>query len=347
MPPPQSTPPTPHPRGLKCALYVDGEPHEPHGKSDADYLAAWNIAQHHAKAFVWLSVHDPSEAELRQLARALGLSGRIVDEAIVASARHPRLISLRGYTLAVIRTARYVQKGGVTASNEIIDTSHVVVLLGDKFALTIRRGTTGELDTVRARLEARPTRLALGPWAVYHAVVERVVDGFLEIMDKFEEDIDEAEAMVLGKGTADVQVLYWLKRELVEFKRAAAPLARPLENVVGGVLLDIPDPIRRLTRELVDRHHRVMEQLLNFDDLLTSMLSTNLTQISVRQNDDMRKISAWAAIAAIPTIIAGIYGMNFSHMPELHWVASYPVSIVGMLLLVGVMYRIFRRSGWL
>jgi magnesium transporter len=167
------------------------------------------------------------------------------------------------------------------------------------------------------------------------------------VVSEIEDDIDAVEVGVFSRSSTDVQKIYQLKRELVEFKRAVMPLARPLEALTSGQVAAVPLEVRRYIRDIADHHSRVTEQVAGFDDLLTSILQASLAQVGIQQNNDMRKISAWVAIAAVPTMIAGIYGMNFDHMPELHWYYGYPGVMALMSGICLVMYRAFRHSGWL
>jgi magnesium transporter len=200
---------------------------------------------------------------------------------------------------------------------------------------------------VRADLEANPTMLARGPWAVAHAVCDRLVDTYVEVAAAVEADVDRLEEHVFAPvSQGRIAHIYQLKRELMEFKRAVAPLQRPLAAIVENRQL-VPKEIRRYFRDVNDNLLRVVEQIVGFDDLVNSILQARLAQVTVDQNNDMRKIAAWAGIAAVQTAIVGIYGMNFDFMPELRMRYGYPVVLVMMLGAAVVLYRVFRRSGWL
>jgi magnesium transporter len=212
----------------------------------------------------------------------------------------------------------------------------------------VRHGAPTELRSLRADLEAKPELLGQGPWAVAHGIYDRVVDSYLACASEIEHDIDALEDMVFSRDRqGPIQRIYQLKRELVEFKRAVLPLQRPLIDITGGQIPDVPPELRRYFRDVNDHLARTVEQVMGFDDLLNSILQARLAQVSVDQNDDMRKIAAWAGIAAVWTAIAGIYGMNFQHMPELNWVYGYPLAIGVILVASAVLYRQFRKSGWL
>jgi magnesium transporter len=223
-----------------------------------------------------------------------------------------------------------------------------MIFIGAQFVITVRHGAPGALGPVRADLDSQPERLAQGPWAVAHAVCDRLVDTYLEVSDAVEADLDALEEHVFGPPHAGGRIahIYQLKRELMEFKRAVAPLQRPMAAIIEDRTL-VPKEIRRYFRDVNDHLLRVVERITADDDLLNSILQARLAQVTVDQNNDMRKIAAWAAIAATQTAIAGIYGMNFTYMPELGWRYGYPGVLAIMLVSAIVLYRMFRRSGWL
>ncbi|MGH3749273.1 MAG: magnesium and cobalt transport protein CorA, partial [Micromonosporaceae bacterium] len=223
----------------------------------------------------------------------------------------------------------------------------VMLFIGPKFVITVRHGDACQLTPIRADLENRQELLAHGPWTVYYAVTDNIVDTYLDVANAMEADIEALEENVFGDHGGDVQRIYQLKRELVEFRRAVFPLQRPLATVVAGDVPGVPEEIRHYIRNVADHLSRVTEQLTTFDDLLNSILQARLAQVTVDQNNDMRKIAAWAAIAAVQTTIAGIYGMNFKHMPELDWQYGYGGVMLLMAGAVVVLYRAFRKTGWL
>jgi len=328
---------------VDCGLYVDGV----RQKGQWGYADALSRARELDNAFVWIGLHEPSEAEFADIAVTFRLHELAVEDAVKASQR-PKLERYEHVTFAVLRTARYLEHPELTASTEVVETGNVMVFLGPHFVITVRHGDACRLAPVRSDLEARRHLMAQGPWAVFHAVCDRVVDIYLDVAASMEEDVNLLEEGVFSRdGGADIQRIYQLKRELVEFKRAVYPLQRPLAALVGGEVPGVPKEIRRYIRDVADHLSRVMEQLSTFDDLINSILQARLAQVTVDQNNDMRKIAAWAAIAALQTAIAGIYGMNFDYMPELGWRFGYPMVVGVMFLAAVVLYRLFRRSGWL
>ncbi|HEV2087961.1 MAG TPA: magnesium/cobalt transporter CorA [Cryptosporangiaceae bacterium] len=327
---------------IDCGLYVDGV----RRPGQWDYADALREARRHESAFVWLGVFEPEQEQLSDVAGTFGLHELAVEDAVKAFQR-PKLERYDDTTFVVLKTARYVAHRELTATSEVVETGDVMVFIGDRFVITVRHGAACRLGGVRAELEQRPEMLCQGPWAVFHAVTDQVVDQYIDVVEAIEDDIDSVEVEVFGRASADVQRLYQLKRELVELKRAVLPLARPLDSLTSGAVPGVPDEIRRYIRDVADHHNRVTDQIATFDDLLNSILQANLAQVGIRQNNDMRKISAWVAIAAVPTAVAGIYGMNFDYMPELRWQFGYPMVLAVILGVCALLYRQFKRTGWL
>jgi magnesium transporter len=328
---------------VDCALYVDGirQPGERH------YAEALDAARSQRHAFVWLGLHEPDAAEMTEIAKAYGLHELAVEDAVKAGQR-PKLEQFGVVNFIALRTARYVEHAELTETSEVVETGYVMLFIGPGFVITVRHGDACRLAPVRADLEAKQDLLAQGPWAVAYAVMDTVVDLYLEVANAIEDDLDQLEDHVFSReGHGRIQRIYQLKRELVEFKRAVMPLQRPLGALVSEQSALVPPEIRRYFRDVQDHVSRTAEQIGSFDELLNSILQARLAQVSVDQNNDMRKIAAWAAIAAVQTAIAGIYGMNFHNMPELGWKYGYPGVLALMLASAVVLYRFFRRAGWL
>jgi magnesium transporter len=201
---------------------------------------------------------------------------------------------------------------------------------------------------VRHAMEGDRELLRHGPSAVLHAIMDRVVDDYSPALAGLEVDIDQVEEEVFSPGRANpAERIYHLKREVLQFVRATAPLIEPLDQLAKGAYAHVHKEVATYFRDVYDHLLRVHESLEGLRDLLTSVLEANLTQVGVRQNEDMRKISAWVAIAAVPTALAGIYGMNFEHMPELDWTYGYPMTLALMLVICTALYWRFRKAGWL
>ncbi|MFU8876146.1 magnesium/cobalt transporter CorA [Micromonospora sp. SL4-19] len=343
------SPRTPEPTGpgrsgvVDCGLYVDGE-RQPGEWHYADALAA---AQRQRDAFVWLGLHEPELDEMTAIADTFGLHELAVEDAVKAEQR-PKLERFGEVAFLVLRTARYCEHAELTENSEVVETGQVMLFIGPNFLISVRHGDACRLAPVRADLEAKRDLLGHGPWAVAYAITDRVVDLYLEVADRLEDDLDVLEADVFDRqGSGRIQRIYQMKRELVEFKRAVTPLQRPLLTLTSQVNREVPHEVRRYFRDVQDHLSRTVEQVNSYDDLLNSILQARLAQVTVDQNDDMRKIAAWAAIGAVWTAIAGIYGMNFHNMPELDWTYGYPGVVAVMLCISLGLYRWFRRNGWL
>ncbi|MFG3119738.1 magnesium and cobalt transport protein CorA [Streptomyces sp. NPDC048197] len=309
--------------------------------------------------FIWVGLHEPTEAEFAGIAKEFGLHPLAVEDAVHAHQR-PKLERYDDTLFTVFKTVHYVEHAELTATSEVVETGEVMCFTGRDFIVTVRHGGQGSLRALRHRLQDDPELLAKGPSAVLHAIADQVVDGYMAVAGAVQDDIDEVEIDVFssgtnGKGTGtkssakggDAGRIYQLKREVLEFKRAVSPLLRPMQLLSERPMRVVDSDIQKYFRDVADHLARVNEQVLSFDDLLNSILQANLAQAAVAQNEDMRKITAWAAIFAVPTMIAGIYGMNFTYMPELKWKYGYPaVLVVTVAICVGI-HRGFKRNGWL
>jgi magnesium transporter len=329
---------------IDWAAYVDGHRLSSDSVAEAVRLvrAEREPGGPSAKGFVWVGLHDPDAAELERLAEVFDLHPLAVEDAIHAHQR-PKLERYDGVQFFVMKTVGYV---GRASGVEAVETGEIMVFCGPDFVVTVRHGAHGELGPVRRRLEASPERLALGPAAVVHAVADRVVDDYMCVADGVQQDIDEVEEAVFSPERGnEASRIYRLKREVIHLKRAVGPLAAPLRALAGRRF--VPTEIREYFRDVEDHVTRVQEQVESCDELLNPILQAHMTQVTVEDNQDMRKISAWGAILMVPTAIAGIYGMNFTHMPELEWAFSYPVVMCFIGLSCLLLHRGFRRNGWL
>ncbi len=321
---------------VDCAIYEDGRRRD----GSVDLHDAYGACRRDGK-FAWIGLYEPTEEEFDSLRREFDLHPLAVEDAIHAHQR-PKLEVFEDTVFVVLKTARYVD------SEEVVQFGEILIFLGKDYILTVRHGEASALKQVRESLESDPELLKHGPGAVLHAIVDRVVDDYAPALEGLGVDIDEVENEVFSAGRSNpAQRIYRLKREVLEFNRAAAPLVEPIDRLAKGHYEVVHPEVRAYFRDVNDHLIRVHEQLESHRDLLTSILHANLAQITVRQNDDVRRISAIVAIVAVPTLIAGIYGMNFEHMPELGWTFGYPLVLVVMLTLCTLLYRFFRRAGWL
>jgi magnesium transporter len=325
---------------VDCGVYVAGK--RLPGEFTPD--EALRVACSQEDTFVWLGLHEPGEDEMSEIAQTYGLHELAVEDAVKAEQR-PKLENFGSVHFLVMRTARYVPHREITETSQVVETGQMMIFVGEQFVITVRHGDASELGSVRADLEKeRAALLEQGPWAVAYAVTDRVVDHYVAVADQVEADLDIIEEGVFSRGAASpIQAIYQMKRELVEFRRAVVPLQRPLA-MLGAI---VPKRIGKYFRDVQDHLTRTVEQVASFDDLLNSILQARLAQVTVDQNNDMRKIAAWAGIATVWAAGAGIYGMNFPHMPEFEWLYSYPAWWAIIVLVSILLYRAFRRNGWL
>jgi magnesium transporter len=248
----------------------------------------------------------------------------------------------------VLKTVSYVGHAEPTTATELVKTGEVMAFVGPDFVVTVRHGDHCGLHKVRQALEADPEQLALGPAAVLHAVADHVVDAYIAVTDAIEADIDEIEAEVFEpRSQMDSEQIYVMKREVLALRRSVVPLTGPIRKLTEGYSSLVPHDVRSYFRDVDDHLAAVTERVSGFDELLTTLVDSALAKISMRQNNDMRKITAWAAIITVPTMIAGIYGMNFKYMPELDSPYGYPAVWILILVFCGALYRNFRKNQWL
>ena len=292
--------------------------------------------------FVWIGLHEPSAEELEWIAGHFGLHSLAIEDAIHAHQR-PKLEVYGDSLFLVMKTARYVDH------EELVQIGELVVFAGPRFVVTVRHGEGSALGGVRSELENHPELLALGPSAVLYAVADKVVDDYAEVIEGLDVDIAEIETEVFSASQGNpAERIYRLKREVLEFKRAVNPLGPPLQRLTAGAHgLPVDPRTSEYFRDVHDHLVRDAERIGSFDEILTGALQANLAQITLRDNQDMRRISAWVAILAVPTMVFGLYGMNFEHMPELEWQYGYPLVIGVTLCICATLYRTFRRAGWL
>ncbi|MFH9179319.1 magnesium and cobalt transport protein CorA [Streptomyces albogriseolus] len=329
---------------VNCVTYRDGRRLSVPG----DAADAVKRVRESGEGFVWLGLHEPTSREFAGIAELFDLHPLAVEDAVEAHQR-PKLERYGETLFAVLKTVRYVEHEELTATSEVVDTGEIMVFVGADFVVTVRHGRHGSLGPLREGLEADPARLAQGPSAVLHAVADQVVDDYLRVVDSVQGDMDRVETEVFAEHGARVDPgrIYQLKRELLELKRAVVPLGRPLEELATRPSRVVAPDIQAYFRDVADHLQRATEQTAAFDDLINSILQAHLARVTVAQNEDMRKITAWAAIVAVPTMVCGMYGMNFDHMPELHWRYGYGMVVGAISVACLVLYRAFRRSGWL
>jgi magnesium transporter len=335
-PAPTADVPEPAPGVVDCAVYRDGRREGGH-LSVTEALAQ---CREPGKAFVWIGLHDPDEEGFAAVSQAFDLHPLAVEDAVHAHQR-PKLEAYGETLFLVLKTVRYVD------TSEVVDIGEVMVFTGPDFVITVGHGAAAGLADVRRQLEATPDVLAIGPDVVMWALADRIVDGYGPAAQAVDDDVDEVEADVFSTGSPPTERIYKLKREVLEFKRAVRPLVEPMARLASGSMAQLDPRTVPYFRDVSDHAVRAAEAVDGLDELLNGVLQANLAQVSMRQNDDMRKISAWAGILTANTFVAGVYGMNFEHMPELGWRYGYLYALVLMAAMSFVLWRGFRRNAWL
>jgi magnesium transporter len=290
--------------------------------------------------FVWVSLHDTSPEELAGVQDEFDLPQSLVDD-LGATAKRPLLEVVGELLFAVIKTARW------TAAEEVVSLGEVQLVLGERFVVSVDRDTA-VLEGVRQDLQADPELAGAGPAAVLPCVVDHAVEGYGPVLQALNDAVEEVEAAVFRPGgSRPTERIYQLSRQVLKLRRAMAPLIEMLDRLASQSPRRVGERLKRRFREQRAHLQHLVEGADGLGNLLSNMLQAYLADVSVRQNDDMRRISAWVAIWAVPTLLAGIYGMNFRHLPELEWRFGYPLVLATMVVICLWLYRAFRRSGWL
>jgi magnesium transporter len=291
--------------------------------------------------FVSVGLHEPDQAEMARVAEIFGLHRLAVEDSLHPVQR-PKLEKYGDMVFLVLKTLWYVKK------SDTVKGGQVALFMGPDYVVTVRQGAPFELESVRHHLEEHPDVLKQGPAAVVHAVCDRVVDLYELVVSDLETDVDEVEASVFSPERPHVSKrIYELNRELTTLRRAVSPLRAPMQQFAQAQIRGVSADMALYFRDVADHLARVSDAVDSVGNLLSSAFDANMSRIGVQQNDDMRRMSAWAAIFAVITVLAGIYGMNFAHMPELRWPFGYPLVLLVMAGLSVVLYRMFKKSGWL
>jgi magnesium transporter len=338
------------------AIYIDGKRAAVPGSLDRTFEEL-RACPDQGRSFCWIGLLRPTPEEIQAVAQEFSLHGLAVEDTITAHQR-PKLERYGDVLFVVLRPARYVDPV------EVVEIGEVHLFLGPDFVITVRHAEKPDLAQVRQRLEHEPGLLDNGPYSVLYAVIDKIVDDYFPVLDGLQDDIDEIEVQVFGGDPGVSKRIYQLSREVIEFQRAVEPLSDMFDNLrerlkeqAGVADLEL----RRALRDVADHATRVLERIEAFRQLLTNILQVNaalvgqrqneemarMTQAGFEQNEQVKRISSWAAILFAPTLIASIYGMNFTHMPELAWPLGYPFAVVLMVLLGLGLYLVFKRRGWL
>jgi magnesium transporter len=291
--------------------------------------------------FVWLGLAEPTESEFAKIAQDFQIHPLAVEDAVAAHQR-PKYEEFPNVQAMVLKTAFYEERGS------LISTGEILCFIGDYFIVVVRHGSGAPLANTRHQLEANPEHLAKGPYAVLHAILDHVIDCYIDISVELENDVTQAEQKVFGETRESAsQEIYLLKREVIEFRHAIDPLLSPLQNLASMGARHIPTELTPFFRDTLDHLSRASDAAAGLDSLLASALQAEIAQVQLQQNEDMRKITSYVALASVPTMVAGIYGMNFDTMPELRWQYGYPAVLGSLVLITAYLYRKFKKSGWL
>ncbi|SDU74264.1 magnesium transporter [Jiangella alkaliphila] len=336
---------------VDAALYRDGK----RISTPSSLAETYRQLRADAEAMAWIGLYKPSDAELLSLADEFDLHPLAVEDAMEAHQR-PKLERYGETLFVVLRAARYID------SDEEVDFAEMHLFVGPGFVITVRHGAAPDLSGVRRRMEDDPDLLRLGPESVLYAVLDSVVDGYIPVVNGVSNDVDEIEVQVFGRDPEVSRRIYELSREVLEFQRATRPLAGMLSGLEAGFeKYETDEELQRYLRDVADHATEVTERVDGFRQVLSDILAVNatlvtqqqneemksLTEASFEQNEELKKISAWAAILFAPTLVGTIYGMNFDNMPETHWSLGYPFAVFLMAMVCASLFVIFRRKGWL
>ncbi|NUR70422.1 MAG: magnesium and cobalt transport protein CorA [Hamadaea sp.] len=323
--------------------------------SPSTVAEAYQMVLDQPGVMAWIGLLRPSDAQLWAIAESFGLHELSVEDAIVAHQR-PKLERYGDTLFVVLRAARYLD------DVEEVEFGEIHLFVSADFVITVRHSHTPDLGAIRTRMQDDPELLARGPEAVLYAIMDSVVDGYAPVVAGLQNDIDEIETQVFGGDPNVSRRIYELSREVIEFQRATRPLLAMLEQLDRGITkYGLDQELRQYLRDVADHATVVAERVDGFRQMLSDILTVNSTlvtqqqnaemarmaDVSNSQNEEVKRISAWAAILFAPTLIGTVYGMNFDHMPELHWLFGYPFAIALMGVVCVTLWAVFKRRGWL
>lgn len=332
---------------VDCAIYLDGQRLPGTFSPDTALTRVRELNAAGSEAFVWLGLREPDHDQMNAVAETFGLHPIPVEDAVHAHQR-PKVERYDDTLFVVLKTVNYVPHESVATARRIAETGEIMVFVGADFVVAVRHGEHGGLAGLRHDLECEREQLRTGPFGVLQAIARHVVEHYLEVIAPLEHDIDAAEEQTFTPSrNVSIEQVYLLKRDVLELRRAIGPLTSALQKLTTEHADLMPREVRRYMRDVFDHQTHAAEQIISYDEMLTDLVEAALARTGLQQNIDMRKISAWVAIAAVPTMIAGIYGMNFENMPELAWAWGYPAVLTLMLVICSGLYVSFRRNHWL
>jgi magnesium transporter len=336
---------------IDSAIYIGGK----RIASTPNIVETAQALREHPEAMAWIGLFRPRQEVLHSVADEFGLHELALEDAIVAHQR-PKLERYGNTLFVVLRAARYLD------DVEEVEFGEIHIFVGPNFVITVRHSLAPDLAGVRQRMEANPELLARGPEAILYAALDRVVDGYAPVVAGVQKDIDEIETQVYDGDPKVSRRIYELSREVIDFQRATRPLLTVLAGLEAGFAkYGTDDELRSYLRDVIDHATIVVERVDGFRQILTNVLTLNatlvnqaqnneiqrLTEASYAQNEEVKRISAWAAIIFAPTLIGTVYGMNFDFMPELHWTFGYPYALALMVISSVALFLIFKSRDWL
>jgi magnesium transporter len=291
--------------------------------------------------FVWLGLAEPTQMEFDKIVGDFRFHPLAIEDAVNAKQR-PKFEEYPGVQFCVLKTVFYDEE------KSLVSTGEIFCFIGEYFIVVVRHGDGAPLKNTRHALESNPEHLAKGPYAVLHAVIDHVIDCYIDIAAELEADVVQVENDVFNeRKKTNSAAIYFLKREIIEFRHAIDPLLSPLQKLASEGAAHVPNTLTPFFRDTLDHLSRASDAAAGLDSLLVSALQADMAHVQVQQNADMRKITSYVALASVPTMVAGIYGMNFDVMPELRWKFGYPIVVGSLVLVTVILYRKFKKSGWL
>ena len=319
---------------VNCVAYQDGKKLANISKEDiSDYLVR-------PECFVWVALKDPDAAELAEMQFEFGLHELAVEDSRHGHQR-PKIEEFGNSLFAVLHNPELTE--------EELSVGEVDIFVGPNYILSVRNNVEQGFVGVRERCEREPELLKYGSGFVFYALIDAVVDRYFPVLDKLEMELDQIEERIFSSTTqrANIEALYALKRKLMKLQYAVVPLLEGIGKLYGGRVPQICIGMSEYYRDIYDHLIRIQQSITSLREMVVTAISVNLSMITLNENQTTKQLAAYAALIAVPTLIAGVYGMNFEHMPELKWLFGYPIALALMLGIDMYLYRRFRKSGWL
>ena len=319
---------------INCVAYQDG-------RKLADITIA-DISEYvvRPECFVWVALKDPDAAELAEMQSEFGLHELAVEDARHGHQR-PKIEEFGNSLFAVLHNPELAQ--------DELNVGEVDIFIGPNYILSVRNNVQQGFAAVRERCEREPELLKHGSGFVFYALIDAVVDRYFPVLDKLEVELEQIEERIFSSTTqrANIEALYALKRKLMKLQYAVVPLLEGVGKLYGGRVPQVCIGLSEYYRDISDHLIRIQQSITSLREMVITAISVNLSMITLHENQTTKQLAAYAALIAVPTLIAGVYGMNFEHMPELKWLFGYPIALALMLGIDMYLYRRFRKAGWL